>query len=138
MNDELCHYGVKGMKWGVRRDIKKRSRFAAQASDYVRRKDYKIESTKQKIFSRKAANKPVGRQQDKLAKLQKSRDLVNNYKNQLTKNLSKKDILQGQRFLNGSRALASTYGGVAGYGLYNVVSNANMNVRAKRNAKKRS
>lgn len=134
----LQHYGVKGMKWGIRRNIKKRSRFAAQATDYIRRKDYKIESTKQKISTRKAANKPVGRQQDKLYKLQKSRNLVNNYRKQLTKDLSRKDILQGQRFLNGTRTIATTYAGVAGYGLSNAVINANMNIRAKRSTKKRS
>lgn len=133
MNNDLYlqHYGVKGMKWGVRRNIKKRSRFAAQATDYIRRKDYKIESTKQKISTRKAANKPVGKQQDKLAKLQRSRNLVNNYKNHLTKGLSKKDILQGQRFTNANRAVATTYLGLLGYGVYNAASNANMNVRAK-------
>lgn len=28
-NQELMHYGVKGMKWGVRRDMGRRARIAA-------------------------------------------------------------------------------------------------------------
>lgn len=33
---ELMHYGVKGMKWGVRRSIKYRSRAAAIYKDNLR------------------------------------------------------------------------------------------------------
>ena len=42
MSDEIQHYGVKGMKWGVRRNLKKLSPGKAR-TDYIKSYDKKWE-----------------------------------------------------------------------------------------------
>ena len=46
MNEnELMHYGVKGMKWGVRRQIKRNSRTAARLHTLEKANDKKNKKT---------------------------------------------------------------------------------------------
>lgn len=93
-NDFLAHYGVRGMKWGVRRDIKKRSRLGAQAgkmADAYQKAADRFKSKgvtkgdKRYTAMRKAQNK--ARQ---LQKAQKS----------LYKGLSQRDIDRGRKSIN--------------------------------------
>lgn len=41
--DTLAHYGVKGMRWGVRRDLKKMYNSSqSERMAYIKRKDHKL------------------------------------------------------------------------------------------------
>lgn len=48
MNSTLAHYGVKGMKWGVRRDRRKRARTAAALYDMELNNTNKFSGTRYK------------------------------------------------------------------------------------------
>ena len=135
--DELVHYGVKGMKWGVRRKIAKASRRAAQAKSNMDRKQHKMETAKHKIQERANSGKKASKRLVK--KYQKSKDsyeLVNKYRDTLIKDLSKKDILQGERYLRGSSTFFTLYGGLIGYGANTATENALLPYLARRSEKK--
>lgn len=110
MQNELYHYGVKGMQWGVRRNLGKQSRNAARikmAYDKTKKKidRYESRSEKRQLSDRKL---------EKLNLLKNNaRQLMSAYKSGV-KELSKKDIEQGERAVkvqtiakNGAKVLAT-------------------------------
>lgn len=95
MNEyELYHYGVKGMKWGVRRAIGKQAR--SYAKDHYAKKNLTAKSNK--IDSR------IKKSQEKIEKLKREKSSVHNKISELdsmmkqkASGLSQKDIAQGKR-----------------------------------------
>lgn len=94
--DELVHYGVMGMKWGVRKDGKKGSsrgpvkRKLAEAGDKVATKVTKLDKTERKQVKQKKqerrknaakrsllSDEELDKQLDRLQKEKKLRDLTN-------------------------------------------------------------
>ena len=98
-NQELYHYGVKGMKWGVRRNIGIKSRAAAQYKSFTDAANRNVKRLEAKKNSKGLTDRQV-------ARLKKNRDLARDFikkRNALIKNMSEKDIKRGER------AVASRY-----------------------------
>lgn len=64
-NDSLYHYGVKGMKWGVRRDIGKKSRRLARTEKKISKSKAYIQKYKRKEEARKKKTKKFSDHLDK-------------------------------------------------------------------------
>ena len=94
-NEELYHYGVKGMKWGVRRNIATKARAAAQYKEFAAGAERNV-----KRLERKKAKKGLGFSERDNRNLNQNKKLLKQYANtrkKLVKNLSQKDIEQGER-----------------------------------------
>lgn len=112
----LIHYGVKGMKWGVRRDIAKRSKMGARiglrASVYDR-----IAS---KLEEKEAYRKNLGLSPDKkrAQKITAYKHLYENYRKaqkKLYSDISEADINRGKKAVKRAMILSPIlYGGLVG------------------------
>ena len=96
-NDFLRHYGVKGMKWGVRRQIKKSSLRAAKYG-------YKADRLESRLAKRGGGS---ARAQARLSKLRSKQ-------RQNQSGLSEADIAQGQRAYKRGRIAKRIGAGVLG------------------------
>lgn len=95
-NDFLAHYGVRGMKWGVRREMGKRARLGATAgrmADTYRRASKLTKSA------------------DKAKQLTKLSKQYANVQKKLYKGLSDKDIRQGKRAFKKTGIIAGVLAG---------------------------
>ena len=123
--DELAHYGVKGQKWGVRREIARDARGAATAGRNSRinarlaSKFKRMGSSKFLTTSKKGDGKAPGGLKQGLSKALLSASKRRTIKAEkfkkiqktLSKGLSKDDIAQGQNYM---RKSAIVYGLLAG------------------------
>lgn len=105
--NELTHYGVKGIKWGVRRSIAKRSRKAAKlerkaSQKYERERTYESRATKANNPNRAAKNK------QKAKNVRAERKTIEKERDKLVTGISKKDIDQGRRYLTRRDSLIYT------------------------------
>ena len=89
MEESLFHYGVKGMKWGVRRDLKRRSRKGARLKKLVDNNNKSIDKL----------NRSIAKKQNKIKAHKDANRVFNAYRNHLVKDMSEKDIKQGERYL---------------------------------------
>ena len=92
-NNELYHYGVKGMKWGVRRNIGIKSRAAAQYKSFANSADRNVKRLEAKKNKKGLTDRQVER-------LKMNQDLARKYtqnRNMLIKDMSEKDIKRGER-----------------------------------------
>lgn len=105
-NSELYHYGVKGMKWGVRRRLGVKARAAAQYDEFASGANKNIKRLERKK-ERSGLN---ARQERKLEQNRKIYREATSTRKQLVKNLSEKDIKQGERWL---KAMPFMVGGIA-------------------------
>ena len=91
--DELYHFGVKGMKWGIRKAIEKAGRASlgiryANALD----RDQKIQRKQNKLQT-----KNTDKANARINKLQQKRDKLQTLMNRSVKSLTAKEIEQGKR-----------------------------------------
>lgn len=92
-NSELKHYGVKGMKWGVRRAIGTNSRAAALYKNVIQDQNKKI----LKLENRKNKKGLTDRE---TSRLNTAKSIQRNYtkmRNRLIKDISPKDIKRGEQ-----------------------------------------
>lgn len=92
---ELYHYGVKGMKWGVRRSIGTRAKGGAMYSTFIRDVDKKIN----KLEKRKRDIGLTDTEVKQYKSFERQRDTYTKIRNKLLKDVSPKDIRRGERAL---------------------------------------
>ena len=99
MDNELYHYGVLGMKWGVRRD---RSRSGSSGS--YRRKKTRLNLSDDARTAEKLKKKKLGEMSNaELRKLNERQNLERNYRQ-----LNKSHIAKGMAFITSAAATTGT------------------------------
>lgn len=99
----LIHYGVPGMKWGVRRKLGEKARSGYRISKYVDRTNKQIGKLDKKIADYKSSNADTSalmKKRNSLAKLSKN---YTKAMNRAYSGLSQKDIDQGRRAVKARR-----------------------------------
>lgn len=114
--DELYHYGVKGMKWGVRRQIANKAKVAAtmeRSEKYYNKVAKKSLTKQQRLQNKRIRNFLKDPYSDKFSKMsEKEKKLwdshlqnkelaakMKEYRSHTIKDLSEKDINQGRRWI---------------------------------------
>lgn len=108
-NNELKHYGIQGMKWGVRRKVGPDGRIieGTRAHDKQIKKQRRQDSKKRRMLSDKELS-------EKIARLEKEKKL---------RELTAKEIDEGKSITNdvlkdaGSKAMKTVLAGAAVYGI---------------------
>ena len=96
--DELAHYGVKGQKWGVRKEIGKDAKAAAIARGRATSLSKQAKKLLSRINKLKTSGKTANRSLSSKARaMQKEASKYQEVEKVLSKGLSEKDIRQGRR-----------------------------------------
>lgn len=96
--DELAHYGVKGQKWGVRKEIGKDAKAAAIARGRATSLSKQAKKLLSRINKLKTSGKTANRSLSSRARaVQKEASKYQEVEKVLSKGLSEKDIRQGRR-----------------------------------------
>lgn len=104
--DELAHYGVKGMKWGVRKEIGKDAKAAAIARNRASSLQRQAEKLSSRIDKLNASGKKANRALSSRARsVKKEASKYKEIEKVLSKDLSEKDIKQGRRAVKLKSAL---------------------------------
>jgi hypothetical protein len=109
--DELIHYGVKGMRWGVRRAIKDAAISSAIEKRVGDRQEKRVNKFESKIAKKSAKGRSTERLARKQAVARKRMEVARSWQKKFSEGLSDKDIRQGQRQLRNQRIVALLGGG---------------------------
>ena len=102
-SDELRHYGVKGMKWGVRREIGTRAKAGAMYERLIKTQTKRMN----KLEKMKSTKGLTNRQNKNLKDLKKTTEDFIKKRNTLIKDISEKDIKKGRRAINAMQLLGA-------------------------------
>lgn len=101
-NDYLVHYGIKGMKWGIRRYQNKDGSYTSAGKR--RRRSYSSDYEETRSLRKKSAKELSN---EELKKLNKRMNLESEYKR-----LNPRGIFRGQQIAKTAISLAGTVGGL--------------------------
>lgn len=101
-NDYLVHYGIKGMKWGIRRYQNKDGSYTSAGKR--RRRTYSSDYEETRSLRKKSAKELSN---EELKKLNKRMNLESEYKR-----LNPRGIFRGQQIAKTAIGLAGTVGGL--------------------------
>lgn len=99
--NSLAHYGVKGMKWGVRRDIARRSKMGYRAGRYAEGYGKRAD----RLTRRQEKWGYSDRRAKKIDSMRSAQKYLKNAQKKLYKDLSDADIKQGARAVKRSNVL---------------------------------
>ena len=106
--EHLAHYGVKGMKWGVRRAIGQKAKIAADLERRAKthRNAGDLQTKRALAYDRMTGSRQNKEQKERSKELHTKADTqykaakqMDKYRNEAIKNLSKSDIEQGRKYL---------------------------------------
>ena len=100
-DNNLTHYGVKGMKWGVRRDIARRSKMGYRAGRYAEGYGKKAD----RLARRQEKWGYSDRRAKKINSMRSAQKYLKNAQKKLYRDLSDADIKQGERAVKRSNVL---------------------------------
>lgn len=111
-DDELVHYGVPGMKWGVRRYLNKNGQLTGMGRRRLRYDNAKYSDRDNKLAVKQdslSKKKPSNRVNKKLDKIKAKRARYQEIMKLASSSLSAKDIRKGQKKYNGRNNLYKAY-----------------------------
>jgi hypothetical protein len=100
-NDFLEHYGVKGMKWGERKEIGRKSKLGYRAGQYAEQYGKQAD----KLEARQKSKGYSSKRASAISNLRKRQSQLKKAQKKLYKNLSSADIEQGKRAVKRSNIL---------------------------------
>ena len=135
-DDELYHYGVKGMKWGVRRAIGRRAKVAATLERNKKTVDKQIAKTSERIKA--YGNDAPVKLRAKNRQLKDYSAKMELYRNKAIKDISDKDIKQGRSWLMKAGIMNAVLFGAPGAGGTMIYDQVRANRYIKEQTKKKS
>lgn len=135
--DELAHYGVRGMKWGVRREIGRDAKSAAIARNRVTAASKQIQKLSTRIGRRVAAGKTDNRHLSvRLNSAKKDAAKYREIETVLSKGLSDKDIKQGRRAVKINKVVRFALVGSMGKDFDKAMEDGRMDLQVKKRKSK--
>lgn len=95
---ELYHYGVKGQKWGVRRDRAKRARIGYRIAERYASNSKSIQRLERSRRTKESKSKSTDKIDAKIDKLSKRNQILDSVYRKTVSDLSPDDINRGKQF----------------------------------------